>query len=437
MQAITDLSTAARTEPSSRAPEGYRLAGPHGADLSDRTLKIALVHDALNQYGGAERVLEHLHEIFPAAPIFVPIYDRKVFPEYYDDWDIRVSWMRHVPGANRFHRALFPLYPFAFQSFDLSEFDVVLSSSFNFAHNVLTSAGTCHICYSHSPPRFLWDYFNYARQERLSGAKRLLAGALLPGFRAWDIATSNRVDHWISPSRAVQMRISKIYRRPSVVISPPVNVTAFAFNKPAGDYYLLLMRLVGWKRAEIAIEACSRLGLNLVVAGDGRDAGRLKAMAGPTVTFVGRVSDSQKKPLYEHCKALILTSEEDFGITPLEAMAAGRPIIAFRGGGALDTVIEGKTGTFFDEQTSENLASVLRRFKPEQYDQKLTRAHAEKYDSRQFKRKILAFVQEKFRLYRSRSNDIAGRDERILPADDAQGDGSPWQVGASPIASRE
>jgi glycosyltransferase involved in cell wall biosynthesis len=435
MHATIDSIVPTRIERLSQSPGSHRVTGAAGPDLS--VLKVALVHDALNQYGGAERVLEHLHEIFPSAPIFVPIYDRNVYPENYDYWDIRVSWMRRIPGANRFHRAFFPLYPFAFQSFDLSEFDVVVSSSFNFAHNVLTGAGTCHICYCHSPPRFLWDYFNYARQERLGGAKRLFASALLPGFRAWDIAAANRVDCWISASRTVQMRISKVYRRRSVVICPPVNVRAFAYNKPTGDYYLLLMRLVGWKRAEIAIEACSKLGLNLLVAGDGRDAGHLKAIAGPTVTFVGRVSDSQKKPLYEHCKALILTSVEDFGITPLEAMAAGRPVIAFRGGGALDTIVEGKTGTFFDEQTSESLASVLQRFDPERYDSTTIRAHAEKFDSEQFKKKILVFVQEKLRAFRLRSNDIEGHAHLDGSSDHRSRHDPRWHVGADRIASRQ
>jgi len=270
---------------------------------------------------------------------------------------------------------------------------VVLSSSSGFAHGVLTGPQTMHVCYCHSPARFLWDYHNYARRERLGRLTRAVVTTQLAQLRVWDHASADRVDSWVSTSRLVRSRIAKFYGKSSTVIPPPVSVGHFDVGDGPGEYFLMLMRLVGWKRPDIAVEACTRLGLDLVVAGDGRDEGHLRRIAGPRVRFVGRVDDAGLRRLYADCKALILPSEEDFGITPLEAMASGRPVIAYGRGGALDTVIPGKTGLFFAEQTPESLVEVLRDFDPSEFDGHEIRRHAERFDSAVFRARFRQHVE--------------------------------------------
>lgn len=347
-------------------------------------MKVALVHDYLNQYGGAERVLDELHAIWPGAPVYTAIYEPSRMPERYRTWDIRTSALNRLPFARRKHQALLPLLPQAFESFDLSDYDLVVSSSSGFAHGVLTGPSTLHVCYCHSPPRFLWRYHHYARTEALGRATRLLVEGSLPKLRMWDRVAAERADAWVATSRVIRDQIEGFYGKPSTVIPPPVNVRLFPVSKQSGSYFLLLMRLVGWKRPDIAVEACTRLGLPLVVAGDGRGLGDLKRIAGPSVRFVGRVGDDQIPALYRDCSALILPSEEDFGITPLEAMATGRPVIAFGRGGVLDTVVPGVTGIFFDTQTADSLVEALRAFDGRDFDPGTIRRHAEQFDSRVF-----------------------------------------------------
>jgi len=356
-------------------------------------MRVAIVHDYLTQYGGAERVLDELHAIWPDAPVMVALHDPDRMPAHYRGWDIRASWLSQLPVVKRRHQALLAFYPQAFESFDLQGFDVVLSSSSGFAHGVLTGPQTMHVCYCHSPARFLWDYHNYARRERLGRLTRAVVTTQLAQLRVWDHASADRVDSWVSTSRLVRSRIAKFYGKSSTVIPPPVSVGHFDVGDGPGEYFLMLMRLVGWKRPDIAVEACTRLGLDLVVAGDGRDEGHLRRIAGPRVRFVGRVDDAGLRRLYADCKALILPSEEDFGITPLEAMASGRPVIAYGRGGALDTVIPGKTGLFFAEQTPESLVEVLRDFDPSEFDGHEIRRHAERFDSAVFRARFRQHVE--------------------------------------------
>ena len=282
--------------------------------------------------------------------------------------------------TNRRHQAFLPLYPHAFESFDLSSYDLVVSSSSGFAHGVLTGTDTLHVCYCHAPPRFLWDYHRYVERERLGRAARLMVKPSLAWLRAWDRSAVDRADAWVSTSRVVRARIAKFYGKDSTIIPPPVQTSRFEVGREEGRYLLLLMRLVGWKRADIVVEACSRLGLPLVVAGNGRDEAHLRGIAGPSVRFVGQVNDAQMRGLYRDCKALILPSEEDFGITPLEAMSAGRPVIAFGRGGVLDTVQPGVTGRFFAAQTAEALMESLSGFDERDYDPAVIRRHAEGFD---------------------------------------------------------
>ena len=347
------------------------------------------MHDALNQYGGAEKVLEEFHLLYPEAPIFCPVYEPRVMPDGFAGWDIRPSWLSRLPGANRYHRVIFPLYPYAMHSVNLEGFDVVLSSSFNFAHNVVVGPETRHVCYCHSPSRFLWDFHGYVRREGFSALKRSMVVPFLPSLRTQDAVSAQRVDRWVATSRIVQQRIRTLYRRDSMIIPPPVDTSQFA---PApsghGGYFLLLMRLVAWKRADIVIEACNALGLKLIVAGDGRDHSRLKQIAGPTIEFVGRADKARKAELFARCAAFILPAIEDFGITPLEAMASGRPVVAIGAGGALDTVIPGVTGEFFPEQTTASLVAALRHFDPDAYDPIDIRRHAQGFDSVGFRQRI-------------------------------------------------
>ncbi len=363
-----------------------------GQKTASGELRVAIVTDNLTQYGGAERVLEELHALWPAAPIFVPIYDRKQMPARYAEWDIRTSWLDRVPLLKRKPRLMLPLYPGAVESFDLRNYDLVISASWGFAHGVVTGPQTVHICYCHSPPRFLWEYHAYAERERLGRFARAGLSWQLPALRLWDHASADRVDSYVATSRLVQSRIAKFYGKNSVLIPPPVDVSRFDVGAGRGEYFLLLMRLVGWKRPDIVVEACTSLGLSLVVAGDGRDATYLRRIAGPTVRFVGRVNDAEMRGLYTNCKALILPSEEDFGITPLEAMASGRAVIAYGRGGVLDTVVPDKTGLMFGEQTAASVAKALQDFNDAAFDAGEIRSHAELFDRSVFRTRLCQHV---------------------------------------------
>lgn len=380
-------------------------------------MKVAIIHDSLHVYGGAEKVLEQFHRIYPEAPIFTTLYRPEAFPAYLRGWNVKAARFNRLPMIDRFHRQAFFLYPFSMSGINLGDFDVVLSSSYNFAHHVTCAPNARHYCYCHSPPRFLWDPHGYARRENMGPVSRLVHKAMLMPLRVVDRSASQGVDTWISTSRLVQDRIAKYYRRDSMIIPPPVDLDEFHVEKaPSKDYYLMVMRMVGWKRPDIVIEACNRLGLPLVVAGDGRELSRLKAMAGPTITFAGRVDGQAKANLYANCKALILPSEEDFGITPLEAMASGRPVLALRAGGALDTVAPGVAGEFFDEQTADNLADHLSRFDPDAYDPAVIRSEAQRFDSAVFRDRIAEIVEGRREERLHRVTKVARAESRSVTA---------------------
>ena len=355
-------------------------------------MRVAIVHDALNQYGGAERVLEQIKAIYPDATVMAPIYDQRRMPESYNSWNVQASWLNRMPLARSRHRLMLPLYPNAIEGFKLDSFDLVVSSAFAFAHGVLTGPDTLHVNYCHSPARFLWDYHRYADREQLGMVARGLLSPQLTWLRQWDRGAAERPDAWIATSRLVQDRIRKFYGKTSEIIPPPVDVGRFNVGDGSGDYYLMLMRMVGWKRPDIVVEACSRLGVSLVVAGSGRVLPSLKAQAGPTVRFVGQVNDEQMRPLYAGCRGFILPAEEDFGVTPLEAMASGRPVIAYGRGGVLDTVKPGITGEFFYEQSAEALMQMLQTFDPLAYDPQRIRAHAEQFDNCAFRNRLARFI---------------------------------------------
>jgi glycosyltransferase involved in cell wall biosynthesis len=315
-----------------------------------------------------------------------------------------VSPLNRLPLIKRKHQLYLPLYPLAFEGFDLRGYDVVLSMPSAFAHGVITSPETLHICYCLTPARFLWNYQAYVERE---GIGRLVR-SILPGFlntlRLWDRSAADRVDHFVAISQVVRRRIAKYYRRDAAVIYPPVNTDAFSPGDEHGDYFLIVSRLVPYKRVDLAVRALGELGLPLYIIGGGRDAAALQAMASPNVRFLGRVRDAELKDYLAGCRALIFPGEEDFGLTPLEAMAAGRPVIAYAGGGAVETVIEGVTGEFFGEQSPEALAEAVHNFDERRYDPVALRRHAEQYSRQVFKERLGDFVTSRLREQKAASH---------------------------------
>ena len=360
-------------------------------------MKVALVHDYLNQMGGAERVVMAFHEIFPDAPIYTSIYDPQRVDPAFQKMDIRTSFMQKFPLVTKHHQPYLPFYPFAMESLDLRGYDLVLSSSSAFAKGVITRPETMHICYCHTPMRWCWNYDEYVEREQLGGMSRHVLPFLITGLRIWDQASSMRVDHFIANSPVIAERIQKYYRREAVFIPPPVEAQRFNFDPATQpeDYFLCLSRLIPYKRIDLAIQACNKLHLPLVVIGGGRDEERLKKMAGPTIRFLGRLSDAEVLHYYAHCRAFLFPGEEDFGITPLEAQASGRPVIAYGAGGALASVVDGVTGIFFKQQTVESMANVLATFDEHAFDPQTIRNHALEFDTPRFHRRIQQFIEAK------------------------------------------
>jgi glycosyltransferase involved in cell wall biosynthesis len=356
-------------------------------------MRVALVHDYLNQYGGAERVLEALHDLYPHAPVYTSIYDPDAMPAAYRAWDIRPSFMQQLPAWRTHFRHYFLLYPAAFESFDLSEYDLIISSSSAYAKAVIAPPHALHICYCHTPMRFAWRTRDYLEREEIGGGKRLLVSLLLTWLRTWDVASAGRVDVFVSNSREVAQRIGRYYGREAVVIPPPVDVAPYA-PRPAEDWYLAGGRLVPYKRLGIAIEAFNRLGLPLTVFGEGRDRAALQAQAAPNITFVGHVSEQQRHDLLARCRAFLFPGMEDFGITPVEAMAAGRPVIAYAGGGALETIVEGVTGRFFRPQSAGALAAAVAHERCDSYDAQTIRRHAEGFGRAVFLERMRRLIDE-------------------------------------------
>jgi glycosyltransferase involved in cell wall biosynthesis len=363
-------------------------------------VRVALVHDYLNQYGGAERVLEVLHDLFPSAPIYTSLFDPAVMPREFRSWDIRTTFLQRLPASRRMFRWLLPLYPLAFETFDFTGYDVVLSNSSAWAKGILTPPETLHISYCLAPMRFAWGYETYVQREQLSLPVRRVLPPLIHYLRLWDVVSSRRVDRFVGISRVVVDRIAKYYRRTADLIHPPVDVDRIPLGNECGDEYLVVSRLIPYKRIDLAVAACTRLGAPLRVIGDGRDFDKLRAQAGPSVRFEGRLSDQAVKAAMGHCRAFLFPGEEDFGIAPVEAMAAGRPVVAYAGGGALDTVEEGLSGSFFAPQNVEALTDVLARFDPTAFEQQSIRKHALRFDTNIYRQQISQYVEQAYREHR-------------------------------------
>ncbi len=358
-------------------------------------MKLALVHDWLNQIGGAEDVLNTLHGMYPDSPIYTSIYAPDAMPAAYRQWDIRTLWLDRMPGIHRHHQPYLPLYPMAWGGLDLSEYDVVLSNKSGFCHGVQHDADTLHVCYCLAPTRYVWQFEHYVEREGLGRTVELGLRPLISALQRWDYAAAQRVDHFISISTDIQQRVRRFYDRDSEIIYPPVETARFAASRTdaIGDYYLIVSRLVPYKRIDLAVQAANRLKLPLKIGGRGRDLERLKAMAGPTVEFLGFVPDEALPDLMARAKAFLFPGFEDFGITPVQSQAAGRPVIAYGGGGALDTVLAGRSGEHFSALTVDSLAAVWDAFDPFAYDPNFMQAHAAQFDSSAFQQQLRAAIQ--------------------------------------------
>ncbi len=364
-------------------------------------MNIALVHDYLAQDGGAERVLVALHELYPQAPIFVLFHDPEKVP-YFKQATIHESWLAKLPFIKSHFPWYLPLMPSATEHYDLSGFDVVISSTSAFAKGIITQPHTLHLSYCHTPTRFLWsnthDYVAELPHNRI--AKALLLKPILHRLRLWDHASAGRVDHFIANSRTVERRIAKYYRRDSTVLYPPVASNTFFVSDHVEPYFVAGGRLVPYKRLDLVIHVFNRLKYPLKIFGVGPEFERLRKLARPNIEFLGRISDKEKAELLSKAQAFIHPQLEDAGVTPLEAMASGRPVIAYGAGGAAETVIPNETGVLFKDQTWETLLDTVLHFDAKSWDSAKIREHAVKFDTDRFKTSIKQLVEDRYQEFR-------------------------------------
>lgn len=384
-------------------------AVPAGDTYELDNLRVALVHYWFTGQGGAERVMCAIGDIFPTAQIFTLVSDRDKIPKSLCNHRISNSFIGSIPGAHRWHRHLLALYPFALEQFDLSDFDLVISSESGPAKGVITSPRTCHICYCHSPMRYLWDmYHEYKRN--MSPVSRGVFSLTAHYSRLWDFSTAARVDHFVANSKYVAARIQKYYRRDSTVIYPPVDVPGYVADD-IGDYYLTVSRLVPYKRIDLAILACNKLHRKLRVIGAGPEYRQLKRIAGPTIEFLGELSDSEVHENLARCRALLFPGEEDFGIVPVEAHSFGRPVLAYARGGATETVKsftdsqDYYDGILFAEQRPESLAETILQFESIEhtFSPYVIRARTQPFSAAHFKSEMKSFIETAYRRLRHTS----------------------------------
>lgn len=359
-------------------------------------MKIALVHDYLSQDGGAERVLRAFHEMWPEAPIFVLFYDKNKVAGF-EKAKIKESFIGKLPWGRKKYQWYLPWMPLATERHNLHEFDIVLSSTSAFAKGVLTRPNTIHISYCHTPTRYLWtDTHEYIEDLKYNRLVKSLLPRLIHHLRMWDKMSVDRVDNFIANSHTVKGRIQKYYRRDSQVIYPPVEIDKFKISNEIGDYFLAGGRLVPYKRFDLLIQAFNRLGYKLKIFGTGPEMENLKKIAKSNIEFLGFVDDEAKADLMSHARAFLHPQVEDLGITPIESMATGRPVIAYPVGGVTETVIHGETGVFFKEQTWESILDTVLNFNYENWDSAKIREHAKKFGIDNFKAEIQRYVFDQY-----------------------------------------
>lgn len=356
--------------------------------------KLALAHDYFIQMGGAERVAEELHSMFPNSPMYTTVDLRRQMPENLKNSKVYTSWMQRLPVNHKNYRKYFLVYPLAVETLNLSEYDLIVSSSTGFAKGIRKRRGAIHINYCHAPMRWVWRYEDYAAREEFDGLKRKVLPFLLGGLKRWDLRAAEQPDYFIANSNVIAERIKSCYGREATVIPPPIDVERFSTDEPDEDYYLILSRLTPYKRLDLAIEACKKLDRPLVVIGDGTARAQLEKIAGPKTRFLGRQPDEIVARYAGRCRALIFPGEEDFGMTPLEINASGRPVIAFQAGGATETIVNRKTGVFFEKQTVDSLVEGIEEFEALSWNRQDLRQHAEKFNKDVFAARITQFLKE-------------------------------------------
>lgn len=372
---------------------------------SFEAVRVAIVHYWFTGYAGGERVVEALGELFPQADFFALLAPAAPDMKFLRGRKLTTSFLGRIPGAGRWYRHFLPLYPIALEHLDLSNYDLVVSSESGPAKGVITSPRTCHVCYCHSPMRYIWDMFHQSRKS-MNPFTRAIFSATAHYMRLWDFATAARVDHFVANSEYVAARIRKFYRRESTVIHPPTDVASGYISSQVDDYYLVVSRFVPYKRVDLAIAACNNLHRRLRIVGTGPEYKSLKRMAGPTIEFLGQLDEPSLHEIYAHSRALLFPGEEDFGMVPVEVQSHGRPVIAYGQGGALETVLDGSggehsfdtsTGLFFQNPTTESLCDAICRFErvEEQFRPEFIRQSVERFSLERFRTEFGSFVRDK------------------------------------------
>lgn len=361
-------------------------------------MKVAIVHDWLVNFGGAERIVLELHKLYPNAPIYTSVYDKRKMEKYFSDADIRTSFIQKLPFAIKKYRNYLPLMPIAFEQFNLNEYDLVISSSSCCAKGANVNANTLHICYCHTPMRYAWDmYNNYCHGNFI---KKVIIANQIHKIRQWDKVSADRVDYFIANSKYVAKRINKHYRKDAEVIYPAIRKEFFNTNlnfQNENGKYLIVSRFVEYKKIDIVINAFNELKLPLEVVGDGPERNKLQKIAKNNITFSGYLSESELIKKYENCKAFVFVAEEDFGMVMAEAQAMGKPVVAYKKGGASEIVVDKKTGILFESQTKESLMEAILNMENnyKKFNAKDIRENAEKFMDKEFEEKIKNFIKGK------------------------------------------
>jgi len=360
-------------------------------------MKLAIVHDFLNQYGGAERVVGYFLKLFPEVPIYTSIY----FPDHtfnlFKHKKIITTFMQKIPGIRKYYKNFFFLYPYAFRSLKLGNYEIILSSSSSYSHFINKYKNSVLINYCYTPPRFLWESESYLEGEKISNALSAVIKPVIYFLRKMDLNQSKKVDYYIAISEYVRNKIRKIYNRKSIVIYPPIETQKYRFRKDKDDFYIVVSRLKGYKRVDIAIEAFNILGKELLIVGTGEDENNLRKISGENIKFLGSVSDNKLLDLYSRAKALVFTGKEDFGLTPIEAQASGTPVVAYGEGGILETIVKGKTGFFFNKWKPGALVDVIKKFEKNPLDPVRCRENAARFDFKNFKKGIKSFINDVYK----------------------------------------
>lgn len=359
-------------------------------------MKVAIVHELLVGYGGAERVLEDILKVYPDADVYTLIYMPEKMPERFKGYKIHTTYFQKIPFASKLYKKMVPMMPGAWERLDLTEYDIVISSCNNCCKGIIVAPYATHICYCHTPPRYYWDMF-YEYRNNSGKIMKLILPGLIHKMRMWDRLAADRVDYFVANSKFTAARIKKYYRREAKVIYPGVHINDYELVDKPDDYYLIVSRFVTYKRIDLAIKACNRLEKRLVIIGGRGEAEKeLRQLAGATIEFKGHLSDEEMQEYYIHAKAFLFPGKEDFGITPVEAQSAGVPVLAFGEGGALETVVDGKTGIFFYEQTEEALIECIKTFEEKgvEYSRQQIREYSMKFSEERFRKEIKKYADD-------------------------------------------